>query len=202
MPDKEIEVKLELSSEEQIGGIEEFLAPYCQGPWQDVVMRAVYYDTEDSFFQQHRIAYRVRQEDDIFVATYKSGQINEHGAFERVEINKIVSTIEPDISVFAQTAVWEQLVASKDAKFVPVVITDFKRHSAYINWGDSIMEVAIDLGFVQGKDKQAPIFELELELTAGEQSDLVELEMLLSERFEIKPSLISKYKKGLILAGL
>ena len=188
MNNQEIEVKMEIKDEAQIENIREFLQENKDQSWQRIDMKAIYYDTEDNFYQKHKIAYRVRCENDCIVATYKSGKVNSDGLFERVEINKKVTKLTPDINVFAEDKdIWSLIKTTKDKKFLPIVITD--------------LEVALDLGFVQGRENKAPICEVEIELKQGKIEDLLSLKDELIKKFGLQISAISKYKKGLILAG-
>ena len=85
------------------------------------------------FFNKHRIAYRVRRENNSVVATYKSGNVNKNGIFERVEINKVAKSVEPDITVFADEAsIWEIVKTVESADLKPIVVTDFVRECAVI----------------------------------------------------------------------
>lgn len=90
---------------------------------------------------------------------------------------------------------------TKDKKFLPIVITDFVRECIELTWLDSKLEVALDLGFVQGRENKAPICEVEIELKQGKIEDLLSLKDELIKKFGLQISAISKYKKGLILAG-
>lgn len=200
---QEIEVKLQIKNREETDKIFAWLKLQAQENLQIIQMKAVYYDTEDGFFNAHKIAYRVRKENKSILATYKSGSINKNGVFERVEINKKVKSVEPDITVFAdETAVWEVVKSVKNVDLKPIVITDFVRHCGLLNWKNSQIEVALDLGTVWGKNNKNPICELELELKKGSQTDLLNLKDELLHKFAIELSTVSKYKKGLILAGL
>lgn len=67
---------MEIKDEAQIENIRGFLQENKEQSWQRIDMKAIYYDTEDNFYQKHKIAYRVRQENNCFVATYKSGKVN------------------------------------------------------------------------------------------------------------------------------
>lgn len=164
-------------------------------------MKAIYYDTEEKFYQKHKIAYRVRQENNCFVATYKSGKVNTQGVFERVEINKKVTSLQADISVFSDVdEIWNLIKETKGKKFIPIVITDFVRECIDINWFASKLEIALDCGFVQGNERKSPICEVEIELKSGRMEDLLSLKNELSEKFDLQISTVSKYKKGLILA--
>ncbi len=179
-----------------------FLQENKDQSWQRIDMKAIYYDTEDNFYQKHKIAYRVRCENDCIVATYKSGKVNSDGLFERVEINKKVTKLTPDINVFAEDKdIWSLIKTTKDKKFLPIVITDFVRECIELTWLDSKLEVALDLGFVQVRENKAPICEVEIELKQGKIEDLLSLKDELIKKFGLQISAISKYKKGLILAG-
>ena len=199
MNNQEIEVKMEIKDEAQIENIRGFLQENKDQSWQRIDMKAIYYDTEDNFYKKHKIAYRVRCENDCIVATYKSGKVNSDGLFERVEINKKVTKLTPDINVFAEDKdIWSLIKTTKDKKFLPIVITDFVRECIELTWLDSKLEVALDLGFVQGRENKAPICEVEIE---GKIEDLLSLKDELIKKFGLQISAISKYKKGLILAG-
>lgn len=202
MNNQEIEVKMEIKDEAQIENIRGFLQENKEQLCQRIDMKAIYYDTEDNFYQKHKIAYRVRRENDCIVATYKSGKVNSDGLFERVEINKKVTKLTPDINVFAEDKdIWSLIKTTKDKKFLPIVITDFVRECIELTWLDSKLEVALDLGFVQGRENKAPICEVEIELKQGKIEDLLSLKDELIKKFGLQISAISKYKKGLILAG-
>ena len=201
MNNQEIEVKMEIKDEAQIENIREFLQENKDQSWQRIDMKAIYYDTEDNFYQKHKIAYRLRCENDCIVATYKSGKVNSDGLFERVEINKKVTKLTPDINVFAEDKnIWSLIKTTKDKKFLPIVITDFVRECIDINWFASKLEIALDCGFVQGNERKSPICEVEIELKSGRMEDLLSLKNELSEKFDLQISTVSKYKKGLILA--
>lgn len=201
MNNREIEVKMEIKDEAKIKNIREFLQENKNESWQRIDMKAIYYDTEDNFYQNHKIAYRVRCENDCIVATYKSGKVNTEGVFERVEINRKVTELTPNINVFADAKnIWSLIKSTKNKKFVPIVVTDFVRECIEIIWLNSRIEVALDRGFVRGKEHKAPILEIELELKHGNMEDLLSLKNDLIKRFNLEISTISKYKKGLILA--
>ena len=200
MNNQEIEVKMEIKDEAQIENIRGFLQENKEQSWQRIDMKAIYYDTEDNFYQKHKIAYRVRCENDCIVATYKSGKVNSDGLFERVEINKKVTKLTPDINVFAEDKdIWSLIKTTKDKKFLPIVITDFVRECIELTWLDSKLEVALDLGFVQGRENKAPICEVEIELKQGKIEDLLSLKDELIKKFGLQISAISKYIKGLFL---
>jgi len=201
MNNREVEIKMEIKDKAQVENIRKFLQENEGQRPQSIVMKAIYYDTEEKFYQKHKIAYRVRQENNCFVATYKSGKVNTQGVFERVEINKKVTSLQADISVFSDVGeIWNLTKETKGKKFIPIVITDFVRECIDINWFASKLEIALDCGFVQGNERKSPICEVEIELKSGRMEDLLSLKNELSEKFDLQISTVSKYKKGLILA--
>lgn len=201
MNNREVEIKMEIKDKAQVENIRKFLQENEGQRPQSIVMKAIYYDTEEKFYQKHKIAYRVRQENNCFVATYKSGKVNTQGVFERVEINKKVTSLQADISVFSDVdEIWNLIKETKGKKFIPIVITDFVRECIDINWFASKLEIALDCGFVQGNGRKSPICEVEIELKSGRMEDLLSLKNELSEKFDLQISTVSKYKKGLILA--
>ena len=201
MNNREVEIKMEIKDKAQVENIRKFLQENEGQRPQSIVMKAIYYDTEEKFYQKHKIAYRVRQENNCFVATYKSGKVNTQGVFERVEINKKVTSLQADISVFSDVGeIWNLIKETKGKKFIPIVITDFVRECIDINWFASKLEIALDCGFVQGNERESPICEVEIELKSGRMEDLLSLKNELSEKFDLQISTVSKYKKGLILA--
>ena len=201
MNNREVEIKMEIKDKAQVENIRKFLQENEGQRPQSIVMKAIYYDTEEKFYQKHKIAYRVRQENNCFVATYKSGKVNTQGVFERVEINKKVTSLQADISVFSDVdEIWNLIKETKGKKFIPIVITDFVRECIDINWFASELEIALDCRFVQGNERKSPICEVEIELKSGRMEDLLSLKNELSEKFDLQISTVSKYKKGLILA--
>lgn len=206
LKNKEIEIKLHLDDLKSVPAIKNRLAVLAAGSfagWQQTDMKAVYFDTPDGYMQKHKIAYRIRQENKNIVATYKSGNVNKEGVFIRVEVNKNVKSLTPNVSVFAdEPSVWPVLKELENACFIAIVRTDFTRESILLRMGGSLIEAAVDIGSVWGKNAHLPICEVELELKEGDEEKLIELKNMLQDEFALVPSGISKYHQGLILAGL
>lgn len=206
LKNKEIEIKLQLNDIKSVPAIKNRLAMLAAGSsagWQRTEMKAVYFDTPDGYMQKHKIAYRIRRENKNIVATYKSGNVNKEGVFIRVEVNKNVKSMTPDVGVFAdEPSAWPVVKSLENACFIAIVKTDFTRESILIRVGGSLIEAAVDLGSVWGKNDHLPICEVELELKDGDEDKLIELKNMLQAEFALAPSSVSKYHRGLILAGL
>ena len=66
MNNREVEIKMEIKDKAQVENIRKFLQENEGQRPQSIVMKAIYYDTEEKFYQKHKIAYRVRQEKQLF----------------------------------------------------------------------------------------------------------------------------------------
>lgn len=171
---------------------------------ESVEMFAVYFDTEDRRLLQEGIAFRIRREGCSLQATLKWNGSNENGMHKREELNVVVDDPEklhePDIDIFIQSDMGEVLLDIVGAKpLVPLMEVDSVRHQVRINTGKSISELSVDKGEVRVGEKSAPILELEIELFSGEEADMIALGESLAEKYGLKASNISKFKRGLDL---
>lgn len=167
-------------------------------------LEAHYYDTADRRLQQQRLAYRVRREGDVWMATVKGGGSAQGGLHRRQEWNIPVEGPEPDLSVFAATPVGLTLQqAAGGQPLISLLITRFARQTLDVRWPDgSEIEVAADRGEILAAGGSEPILEIELELKAGRPAALCELGAALAREFPLVPESRSKFYRGLLLAGL
>jgi triphosphatase len=77
----------------------------------------------------------------------------------------------------------------------------FLRRRVRVDTGDSIIEVSVDTGEIVADSGSIPLCELELELFSGQQDDLTALGEKLALRYSLVPEKLSKYARGLQLAG-
>lgn len=167
-------------------------------------MRAIYYDTRDGLLRDIDAAFRIRKENDRFVATLKWGGRSEHELHEREELNIPLSSPEdaqrPTLKVFAESEKGRELIELVgDRELVPVVETSFTRKTMRIDTGESICEAALDAGKIITAGGNADIRELELELFSGSVEDLEEIGRDLAERFSLRAGVKSKYARGIEL---
>ncbi|MBR6700476.1 MAG: CYTH domain-containing protein [Firmicutes bacterium] len=170
-----------------------------------ISMRAVYYDDEKLTLTKEKIGYRVRKENDSFVATVKWTQKqDDKGLSVRHEYNIDISEEKADPAIFKDT-IEDPYIASIlcgiDPK--PLFITEFNRELMEVVFGSSVIEAAFDEGIItDGKDRQIPICELECELKEGNEADLSAFGELLAETFSLAPLSDSKLKRGLSLLNI
>lgn len=167
-------------------------------------LEARYFDTTNHSLQNAKLAYRVRREGEVWVATVKSGGSSKGGLHARQEWNIAVGSEEPDITVFLNTEVGSRLQeVIGDQILEPILITRFERQILEVIMHDgATIEVAADKGEIIAGEKTAPILEVELELKSGQPRDLFLLGAALAKEYPLLPEPDSKYYRGLLLAGL
>ena len=171
---------------------------------ESIEMFAVYFDTEDRRLHDAGIAFRIRKEGDVIIATLKWKDSSEGGMHRREELNvPIVDEAmlhTPDIRIFEQSDIYqmmEDIVGERT--MVPLMEVHSLRHQVRIDTGLSICELSVDKGEVRVGEKAAPILEMEIELFSGEEADMIALGEGLAEKYGLEASNISKYKRGLDL---
>jgi len=171
---------------------------------EKVVMKAVYFDTEDRDLSSNNVTMRVRAEGERTFGTLKWGGSIRNGFAERMEVNVPVSGeevfIAPPIDLFKESEDGIdliELIRGKD--LISLLETRFLRKRLRLSYGDSVMELAVDTGDIVTDAGNAPILEMEIELFAGDVKDVIELGEKLAEKYKLEPGKKSKFSRGLAL---
>ena len=176
------------------------------GTVETILMKAVYFDTEEKDLLKKEMAYRIRFEDERTVATLKWGGKAEDGLHVRGELNVPVDrefVRHPEIDIFQGSAIYQEIVrAVGDKKLIPVMEMEFIRKQVQIDTGKSISVVSYDEGEIRTSAGNAPISELEIELYSGDQEDMIALGNQLATRYNLKAGNKSKFQRGLELLGV
>lgn len=162
---------------------------------------ALYFDTADFSLQQAGIAYRLRHEGEVWVATLKSDHGSSGALFSREELNRTVTGPEPAVDYFAGTPLGERLASLVGGRSMQILFsTKFERTTLLLRAGEaSLAEMAMDRGMIWGGSTGVPISELELELKEGHVSDLLHLAGWVAAHFQLHPEPLSKYARGMAL---
>ena len=203
----ELEMKYSIPSRESAEAIwndDILLASGDTASRKKTVMKAVYFDTPDGILSANNVAFRVRSEDGFMLATLKWGGTVENGFHSREEINVPVADagcfIATAKDIFKESEDGQRLLELLgDRPLINLLETRFLRSSMRLSYGASIIEMAIDTGSIITDKGELPIMELELELYAGDPSDLKALGARFEERFSLTPGNESKLKRGLDL---
>ena len=167
-----------------------------------LVMKAIYFDTEDMRLTKNKMAVRVRAEGDRIFATLKAGDKQQDGMFERHEVNVPISdslglmSLSPE--VFEQSEEGQELIKLVEGKpLINLFEMRFLRRCKKLSYGSSVMELALDLGSIISDKGEKPICEMEIELYAGKPEDIQALGAKIAEKYGLTPKTTSKFKDGL-----
>ncbi len=147
-------------------------------------LQTTYFDTADLLLARHAMALRLRRDGARWVQTLKTGAAQ--GAFSsRGEWEATVPAARLQLGRLRQTPLPALLREAGNPPLLPIFITRFARASRVIEWGASLVEVALDRGaVVVGAGRRArrvPLLELELELKHGHPRALFDLARQLME---------------------
>ncbi|MCJ2035328.1 CHAD domain-containing protein [Methylobacterium sp. J-068] len=194
---REIELKLQCEA----GDLAELARhPFLQAASheQSAFLTSTYHDTPDGDLRKAGLTLRVRRAGDAFVQTVKVAS-KAAGLFDRAEWEGAIPGDRPDLAQLGETPLPALLETVSDPSLVPVFATLVERRSRSVSYGASRIEVAFDEGRIQTPSGDAPLWELELELKAGEPEDLFTLAQALSETVPLRLGALSKSARGFSL---
>ncbi|WP_297793023.1 CYTH domain-containing protein [uncultured Marinobacter sp.] len=196
---EELEIKLTLSAENQATALKWLLSQSgaTEGRRKTLINR--YFDTPEADLNRQRIALRVRQMGDHFIQTLKTQGEFVDGAHKRQEWEWPLMGKELNIGLVADTPVG-QGVNLADLK--PVFETNFERQIVMIEEGETVIEVAVDAGYIEAGGQRRPLHEVEFELKSGDASYLLQWARALADEVPVFLNLVSKAEQGYFLAGL
>lgn len=206
----ELEMKYRIPDKDTADQIEHdaYLFSICDPSSREkVYMKAAYFDTEDHILMQHDMAFRIRMEGQLIVASLKWNGVSHHGLHSREEINVPVNDegcfLKPDPRIFIESGPGQHLLELiGDRPLVSVLEISFLRTKMRADTGDCICEVAIDVGEIITDAGNEPIMELEIELFSGEDSCIETIGRKIAETYGLEAEDRTKYARGLRLAGL
>lgn len=148
---------------------------------------------------RQRIALRLRQAGGHWIQTVKGGGKVEEGLHQRPEWEVPVAN---DILDFDKLSVspWHSFFTPDiQSRLIPIFVTDFWRTIWLMELSNSLIELALDTGEIQAKNKQVPICEVELELKSGVPESLFDLARELRKSIALQPEDRSKADRGYML---
>jgi len=170
---------------------------------ESVIMKAVYFDTEDWDLKKNHISVRVRLEGERRFATLKwGGKTSEDGLHQRNEINIPVN----DDSFFIQFNpdlfdICEEGKMIKDAigdkTLINILEMRFIRRRKRLTYKNSVMELSLDNGNIITDNGEVCISEMEIELFSGQAEDIQAVGTQLAQKYNLTPKLSSKFSDGI-----
>lgn len=169
---------------------------------ENLVMKAVYFDTEDLLLSKNGITVRVRSEGDSNFATLKSISKGNDGLFKRDELNVPItdesSFMALDPMLFKGSEEGDRMIKILDGKMlINLLEMHFLRRRKRIAYASSIIELAIDTGTIITDKGEKPINEIELELFAGNEDSISHLGLEIANKYGLNAKNTSKFQDGL-----
>jgi triphosphatase len=168
-----------------------------------------YFDTPDMTFRQNGAVVRVREvSGDDYIHTVKVSNGGNEGLHQRFEWNYKTSEERFNAEMFLEQAkadddpysiLQEVLFPAIGSELKCILQTKFTRVSYLFGFGDSIMEVSLDIGEVIAGEKHENICEMEIELVNGDVRDLLSLGEIVQANTHCEPENISKFGRGVRL---
>jgi triphosphatase len=190
----ETEIKLSLSARAAsqlakqaiLGGVE---------PQRQLLINT-YYDTADKRLRRERIVVRHRQKGRQCLLTVKTAPMLTAGLAQRSEWEVPGRPGEFDFSHVDDAIVRELLESLRD-HLQPIFTTHFRRNVWLLEPRQGVrIELALDRGWIDTRGQRQTIREIELELLAGEVSDLFDVAVELQFSLPLHPETSSKSERA------
>ncbi len=161
-------------------------------------MATVYYDTDDRRLKNRQWTLRLRQENEVLVATLTTpGEGRARGEWE-CRANTIYDAIPLLLEGGAPKELPEVL---EGQRLIPVCAAQFTRRAAEIGFGDgTVCELSGDVGALAGGGKEEGLCELEVELRSGSADVAEAFARELMDRFDLREEPRSKFARASALA--
>ncbi len=158
-------------------------------------MHTTYYDTPAGSFSARKCTLRRRMENQRSVCTLKTPG----GGHGRREWEVECDSIEEAIEKLCKLGAPEDVLSLAKEGLLPICGARFTRIAKTLTCGQSVLELALDEGFLTGGDRQTPLCEVEVELKEGTQEDCLAFARQIAENFGLQPESGSKFRRALAL---
>ncbi len=156
-----------------------------------------YYDTPAFDLQKRGFALRLRKKKGQFIQSLKGGGYNDKALHHRQEWNQLIPDLTIAPSLLLNTPVADLVISGGITPLLkPLFLTDIQREFWHTSWKNSIVEVALDQGFIVIGDHRQVMHELEIELVKGHIDDLLDLAHHVQQLWQLIPIEQSKAAKG------
>jgi inorganic triphosphatase YgiF len=159
---------------------------------------STYFDTPGFELRRAGLSLRVREGDGGFVQTVKRNRSSD--MFDRDEWEAEVTRNAPEAAALAGTPA-AKVLKKAEASLAAVFSTRIERATRLWATEAAVVEISVDKGEIEAGDTAEKIWELELELKAGEPAALYALARELFDRAPIRLSLTTKGERGYRLAS-
>lgn len=158
-----------------------------------------YFDNNELDLRKMDFGLRIRTTNNQYEQTIKTAGIVKNGLHQRPEYNIDIPKNKLDLLLFPHKIWPKNLNIAALMKSLKVIFsTDFHRHSWLISHNGSVIELALDTGKISTSlsDSTQIINEIEIELVSGNEKELFVIAKKLMNIVAMKPSDLSKAKRG------
>ena len=198
----ETELKLTLPPKDlrRVGRLA-WLRKLASGPAQRRQLVSVYFDTDKFKLQGHGITLRIRKIGRKRIQTIKAFADGAGNVFSRREWEAEIKGDAPDFQFAKDTALEPLLTAKLKGALRPVFETNIERTTLPLRVGASLIELAIDKGFIRTGRHRMAVAEIELELKKGKPKDLVRLAKTFARLLPVAYGVRAKAERGYALSA-
>ena len=163
-------------------------------------LKSVYYDTAQGDLSRQGMTLRLRRAGrSAPTLTFKWNAPAAEGPFARGEIEARHPGAALDVGLLGEFVAAELGKATGGRALEPQFETRFKRRVRRMTVGGAKVEAAFDEGEIVAGDRTAPLTELELELTGGEQADFYDFATEIAQSLPLRLEMLSKSSRGFLL---
>lgn len=173
----------------------------CKSGPQRQKLHSIYFDTPTLDLTRQKIALRLRQFSGHWIQTVKGGGKVEGGLHQRPEWEVPVTGGILDLDKLSASPWRNFFTPDIQGRLIPIFVTDFWRTIWLMELPNCLIELALDEGEIQAKNRQVPICEVELELKSGVPESLFDLARELRKSIALQPEGRSKADRGYMLYG-
>jgi len=156
-----------------------------------------YYDTAQFDLQQRGFALRLRKKKGQFIQSLKGGGYSDAALHSRQEWNQFIPHLVVEPHLLLDTPIADLVTAGKiTADLKPIFLTDIQRELWQVQWKQSVVEIALDQGYIVIHDHKKPLNELEIELVSGTLDDLLDLAKHVQTQWGLQAIEVSKAAQG------
>lgn len=164
-------------------------------PWQTIAMETTYYDTPAQQLSALHYTLRRRLENGVSVCTLKT-PMSDGG---RGEWELQAASIEEAIPELCKLGAPKSLLFLTAQGVQPCCGARFTRQAATVEYGGTVLEIALDEGVLFGGGRELPLCELEVELKAGEKEQAIRFAQSLALEYGLHPQPKSKVRRAMAL---
>lgn len=190
---KEIELKLTALSEDIERVLPELVKALKVVDLQEAFLTNTYYDTPEALLNKSKVALRIREKDGCYIQTFKTKGKSVAGVHQRGEWEWYLASNKLDETLLSAVG-WPENVDVKN--LAPYFSTNFKRTSGVINYKDSKIELAVDVGYIEAGGVRSPLSEIELEIIEGCVDSLFDVASEIAKILPVMLADVSKAEKG------